>query len=58
MNETTFDYNDFIDASQDLEYQATCKYCGETKLEWRKTANGWRMFDKEGKMHYECWLDD
>lgn len=51
---TTFDYNDFIDASQDIEIVVTCKYCNVAGFEWRKTEQGWRLFDKNNNVH-ECW---
>lgn len=35
----------------DKEFVLTCATCGRKGLRWFKTDRGWRMYDREERMH-------
>lgn len=52
MTDLHFNYFDDYDEGYD-DTGLMCKRCGKDYLEWKETAQGWRLFEANGEMH-EC----
>lgn len=44
-------YNDDEDAGSNYNNTKTCKHCGMTGFQWKKTKDGWRLANSNGKLH-------
>ena len=45
------DYGNSVDDCRQLNHDIKCKFCKKEGFHWRKTPNGWRLFNSEG-MHF------
>lgn len=45
------DYYYYYSRSKRIPFNIVCKYCHKSNFTWAQTSNGWRLFDKERKMH-------
>ena len=56
MGEMADYYNEMYDYTDPEDYwepfQVKCKYCGNDQLEWVETDRGWRLANRNGKVHH------